>query len=109
MCSSIDIRRGSPENVGFAGACHPGETDKLNVRYDIRNAPPPPHGDARRRYLMELAMNNIRRSSHTRKSKKIVMEWVITNYPAEIGDEFALGIPMSVLELILAGVALFAV
>jgi hypothetical protein len=58
---------------------------------------------------MDMAMNNIRRCSHTRKSKKIVMDWVVANYPADIGNDFALGIPMSVLELVLAGVALFAV
>jgi hypothetical protein len=83
-------------------------TDRLNVDFKFNTDPVPPHDNERQGYLMELAMNNIRRSSHTRKSKKIVMEWVVANYPQEIGHEFALGLPMSILELILAGVALFA-
>jgi hypothetical protein len=85
------------------------EVEALEVHYDVRDGIVPPAGDERRNYLMELAMNNIRRSSKTRKSKKVVMAWVAENYPPDIGGEFALGIPMSVLELILAGVALFAV
>jgi hypothetical protein len=85
------------------------EVEALQMHYDVRDGIVLPPEDERRHYLMELAMNNIRRSSKTRKSKKVVMAWVAENYPAEIGGEFALGIPMSVLELILAGVALFAV
>jgi hypothetical protein len=85
------------------------EIDHLDVTSVVHRVPVPDDGDERREYLMDMAMNNIRRSSHTRKSKKDVMAWVVANYPQEIGTEFALGLPMTVLELILAGVALFAI
>jgi hypothetical protein len=84
--------------------------DQLHVDFKVNTDPVPPHDNDRKEYLATLAMNNIRRSSHTRKSKAVVMEWVMRNYPPDIAEEteFALGLPMSILELILAGVALFA-
>jgi hypothetical protein len=81
----------APENIG-----------NVAMSYTVRDLQLPDPGDLRREYLTDMAMNNIRRFSKTRKTKAIVLAWVNQNYPEEIGDEFALGIPMKILELILA-------
>jgi hypothetical protein len=52
-----------------------------------------------------MSVNNIRR--FTKKPKKQVRLWVNENFPGHTGDRFVLGIPISVLDLILAGVAHF--
>jgi hypothetical protein len=83
--------------------------DIVQISHEIHDVVVAPSGDERQDDLVNMAMNNIRRFSKTRKSKKVILEWVEQNYPQHTGDEFALGIPMRVLELILAGVALFAI
>lgn len=55
--------------------------------------------------LMRMATDNIRH--FTKKPKKIVAKWVSDSFPTDTGDSFVLGIPMSVLDVILAGVAWF--
>jgi hypothetical protein len=55
-------------------------------------------------YLYRLALDNIRRFS--KKRKKVVKDWLDTpgTFPTDTGDSFALGIPMSIINLINRGV-----
>jgi hypothetical protein len=55
---------------------------------------------------MGLAVDNIRH--YTKKPKHLVTTWVGENWPSDTGDSFALGIPMSVLDVIVAGVLEFS-
>jgi hypothetical protein len=52
-----------------------------------------------------MAVENIRR--HSKSPKKKVRAWVEANFPSDTRDPFALGTPMAVLRLILAGVGHF--
>jgi hypothetical protein len=64
--------------------------------------------DARKEWLHTLAVDNIKHLSRTRKPKAAIFTWVAENWPTDIGEHFALGIPLSVLSLIAYGVNEFA-
>jgi hypothetical protein len=63
---------------------------------------------ARAEWLKTLAIDNIKHFSRTKQQKRAIQSWVGENWPTNIGDHFALGIPMTVLSLIAHGVNEFA-
>jgi hypothetical protein len=64
--------------------------------------------DARREWLKTFVIDNIRHFSKAKRKKAEIRAWVMENYPENVGDSFALGIPVLVLNLMLHGVNLFA-
>jgi hypothetical protein len=64
--------------------------------------------DSRREWLKTLTRNNIKHFSRTKQSKAVIHSWVEQKWPTDIGDRFALGIPLTILSLIAYGVNEFA-
>jgi hypothetical protein len=76
-----------------------GSFDHKCIYVERRTAPQPIE---RTDILLVLAIDNIRH--FWKKPKKVVREWVVEHFPEDTGDSFVLGIPMSVLDLIVLGI-----
>jgi hypothetical protein len=62
-------------------------------------------GNTTRDILKQRAVEQIRRFSKAKK--KTIIPWVEREFPADLGNEFALGMPLKVVDHILAGVRHF--
>jgi hypothetical protein len=59
-------------------------------------------------YLKKLAAGTIRTCSRTRKPKDAVKTWINEHYPESPATSYLLGIPDTILEMIVEGVHEFA-
>jgi hypothetical protein len=55
-----------------------------------------------------LATDSVKHFSRSKQKKKVIQSWIVANYLQSIGDSFALGILIPLLDLILHGVSIFA-
>jgi hypothetical protein len=77
----------------------------FELECEVRAGQPRAHAHTSRDYLKEKAVEQIRPFSKAKK--KTIVPWVEAEFPLDLGSEFALGMPLRVVDLILEGVHKF--
>jgi hypothetical protein len=80
-------------------------SEGFELKCEVRPEQPRAQARTSRDYLKEKAVEQIRRFSKAKK--KTIVPYVEDNFPEDLGSEFALGMPLRVVDFILEGVRKF--